>query len=50
MTQKSMSFSDVTVGRNDYRIHFGGIAKSEAMNRRKNVKNVDNSEKKHQKP
>ena len=40
MTQKSMSFNDVaifTVRRNNYRIHFWGVAKSKAGNRMKNV-------------
>lgn len=44
-----MSFSDVTAGRNDYKIHYWGMTKSEAVNRMKNVKIEDNSEKKHQK-
>ena len=39
MIQKSVSFNDVaivTIGRNDYRIHFWGINKK-AMNRMKNA-------------
>lgn len=40
MTLKSMSFSDVavvTIGKDNYRIHFWGIGKNEAMNRRKKL-------------
>ena len=40
MSQKSMSFNHVaivTVGRNDYRIHFCGMTKCEAVNSMKNV-------------
>ena len=38
MAQLSMSFNDaaiVTVGRNDYRIHFWDMNESEALNRMK---------------
>ena len=40
MSQKSMSFNNVaivTVGRNDYRIHFRSMTKCEAVNSMKNV-------------
>ena len=40
MPQKSMSFNNVAIitdGRNDYRIHFCGMNKCEAVNSMKNV-------------
>ena len=40
-----MSFNDfviLTVGKNDYRIYFGGMTQSEVVNR---IKNADLSEK-----
>ena len=40
ISQKSMSFNNVaivTVGRNDYRIHFRSMTKCEAVNSMKNV-------------
>ena len=45
MIQKSMSFNDVatvTIGRNDYRIHFWGINKK-PMNRMKNANLLEKS-------
>lgn len=48
MTQKCIGFNDaaiVIVGRNDHRIHFWCMTKSEAVNR---VKNTDLSEKRGQ--
>ena len=46
MTQKSMSFNNAvidTFGRNDRRIHFWAMTKSDTVNR---MKNADLSEKK----
>ena len=46
MTQKSISLNNVaavTDGTNNHRIHFEGMVKSEAMNRKKNADLGDKS-------